>query len=767
MQFLFFGSDGVPLFVREDAESAHYVPDEYTLTAEFPFCPGKRIERGMRIGYTDEHGIFLPFEIRKCEILEPDHYQRITAEHIAVSELSDRHIYQREITDKTASAALAGVLNGTGWSVGTVTAIGTSSADISTGSVWQAVRAIEENWNVYITPRVGVGPAGITARALDIAPAGGTWNGVRLAIDKNADEVGVTYDDTDVITAMYGYGRSDGGIPLSFADVVWSKLSGDPANKPSGQTYVEDAEATALYGRNGSPRWGYYQNGNVGEGRALLNLTWRALSQTSAPKVSIDMAVTDLYRLGYADQPIRLHDTAEVDVSPIGVRLRLEIVKLDIDLLDPTATRVTIGEYIPNIVYINRQTAMRAGGGGGGGGGRGQSALEKEISEFETEIIANNYEISLRAYQRDMDNVEEILRQAGISINAQGVLVYADDNPNMLGSRFEVNAAAITSEVTRATAAEGALSSRITQNADSISLVVSNGSIKAAQIVAAINASGSSVVISADHIVLDGDTVADALRAKNVVLGTVMAGACNLGNTTIDGRLTVLPGNGFYWGGYSLNLQYIKPGTAIAGVDQIFTTSSSAVNLEHYHDITATESGGVVTITQGAVSSTAGTANFNIADTAYFRNAVAAARAEGAASVSVDDIAAARQTAMSYDASTKILSATWRLTAIHGGTTNLASYDKVLTVPGNLAYNAGASSVTIASDSSHLQWTTTSRSIGYISGTITAIASNGAIGSRTVTNIAAPKVTSISVNEQMRVAVLTYDQNAGQVTMSY
>ena len=332
---------------------------------------------------------------------------------------------------------------------------------------------------------------------------------------------------------------------------------------------------------------------------------------------------------------------------------------------------------------------------------------------------------------------------------------------------ISVNATAITSEVRRATEAEGTLSSRITQNANSIALVVENGSIKAAQIVAAINSSGSSVTISADHIVLDGDTIADAIKAKNVILGTIMAGACNLGNTSIDGRLVVQPGNGFYWGGYSLNLQYIKPGTAIAGVDQIFTTSSSAVNLEHYHDITATESGGVVTITQGAVSSTAGTANFNIAATAYFQNAVAAARAEGAASASVDDITAARNTNMSYDASTKIMSATWRLTAIHGGTTNLASYDKVLTVPGNLAYNAGRNDVTIASDSSHLQWATTSRSIGYISGTITAIASNGAIGSRTVTNIAAPKVVSISVNEGMRVAVLTYDQNAGQVTMSY
>lgn len=474
MDFLFFSAADVPLFVRNDAESATWTVEELGLQALFPWRDDKVIRQGMRIGFKDDTGVFQPFEIRKVRTYEPDHYQEITAEHIAISELSDEHIAPAELTNVTAQAALTQILTGTLWSVGQVTASGTSSGDVSMGSVWQAARVVEENWNVYITPRVTFGAGGITGRYLDIAPAEPVWRGVRLSLDKNADEIGVTWDDTETYTALYGYGRSVDRTPINFGSVTWTQTSDHPA-KPAGQTYLEDPAATALYGRNGRPRFGFYQNGDITDPGVLLQKTWDALKLCNAPQVSIDCQVRDLYRLGYADQPIRLHDAAIIDVQPTGEMLRREIIRLTVDLLDPTATRPTIGAYIPNIIYIQRETATRASGRGGGGGrggrgGGGQTNAEYQLSEYETEITANNYQIGLRAYQRDMDNVENILRQAGMSINAQGVLIYADDAPNMVGSKFNVQADRITTEVTDRTNADSTLSSRITQTASEITL---------------------------------------------------------------------------------------------------------------------------------------------------------------------------------------------------------------------------------------------------------------------------------------------------------
>jgi phage minor structural protein len=208
--------------------------------------------------------------------MEPDHYQRITAEHIAISELTDEHYAGAELTDATAQAALAGLLTGTLWQVGNVTASGTQTADLSLGSVWQNVRTIEQNWNVYITPRVTFNTSGITGRYLDIAPAQGTWRGVRLSLDKNADDVGVVIDDTNVITAIYGYGAMTDGKPLDFSSVTWAQTADHPA-KPAGQKYLEDPAATAAYGRNGRPRYGYYQNSDIDNAETLLQKAWESL----------------------------------------------------------------------------------------------------------------------------------------------------------------------------------------------------------------------------------------------------------------------------------------------------------------------------------------------------------------------------------------------------------------------------------------------------------------------------------------------------------
>ena len=382
METIFLDVAGTVQFVRDDIVQGNWTQEEYTVNATFPFVSGKIITRGMRLAFRDPATNSLEmFEIRNVQNVEPGHYQQIVAEHIAVAELSDEHCTTAEITDKTPAQALGTVLTGTLWSVGNSTVNTSSSVDIARGSVWQAVNAISQNWNVYITPRVTVNSAGsITGRYLDIAPAQGTWRGVLLSIDKNILDSSVTYDDSEVITAMYGYGGSveveqstqpNTYQELTFADVVWSETSSHPA-KPSGQTYLEWPSKTALYGRNGRPRYGFYQNADITDANLLLQKTWEVLQTTADPKISISGMVADLYRLGYKDQPLRLHDTVIVEIRQTGEKFEKEIIRLDVDLVDPTATRPEIGDYIPNIIYINRETHEYATG-GGGGGGRGQS----------------------------------------------------------------------------------------------------------------------------------------------------------------------------------------------------------------------------------------------------------------------------------------------------------------------------------------------------------------------------------------------------------
>lgn len=408
MEFIFLNPAGTVLFSRSDAEDAHWLPHEYSMSAMFPFDPAKKIERGMRIAFRDPvTNTIEMFEVR--DVIMPDGEQNIQAEHIAISELSDEHINTTKITEKTAAEALTTALTGTLWAVGTNTAAGTQNADFSRGSVWQAVGTIQQNWNVYITPRVVISAAGvITGRYLDIAPAGGVFRGLRLSVRKNMTDPSVQINDEDLYTALYGYGASveqarqgqdDQPVELTFADEVWTATADHPA-KPSGQTYLEWPEKTAAYGRNGRPRYGYYQNGAVKDPALLLELTWQALKKAADPKISITGTVTDLARLGMPDVPLRWHDKAIVEIEDIGEVYEKEIIQLDVDLLDESNNRPQIGEYIPNIVYINRDTAKKAGG-GGGGGGHGDDNAEDEQLHFETEFIRTQQMIGMVAGIKD------------------------------------------------------------------------------------------------------------------------------------------------------------------------------------------------------------------------------------------------------------------------------------------------------------------------------------------------------------------------------
>ena len=402
METKFLNAAGTVLFTRDDMEQGSWSVEQYTVNATFPYVTGKVIERGQRMVFRDHatNGLEV-FEVRNVNNIEPEHYQQIIAEHIAVSELSDDHCNSQEIDDKTALQALTTVLSGTLWSAGNSSVSGTQSADIARGSVWQAVGTIEKNWNAYIVPRITFNSAGaITGRYLDIIPAQGTWRGVRLSIDKNMQDSSVVYDDTNVITAMYGYGgnvevENQSGLndteELTFKDEVWTATSEHPA-KPANQTYIEYPEKTALYGRNGRPRYGYYQNSDIDDAAVLLQKTWETLKETCDPEISISCTVADLYRLGYADQPLRLHDTVIVEVRQTGEKFEKEIIALEVDLIDPTATRPTIGDYVPNIVYINRATEETASG-GGGGGGRGQNNEEKKIYDTYYDLSANTDEL--------------------------------------------------------------------------------------------------------------------------------------------------------------------------------------------------------------------------------------------------------------------------------------------------------------------------------------------------------------------------------------
>lgn len=637
MTFTFFNAAGQVLFLRDDAEQAEHNHQEMSLFALFAYDSAKVITQGMRIGYTDNLGVFQVFEIIKVKAYEPDHYQEITAEHICISELTDEIYTGGDLLEQTPSQAVQALLTGTLWSVGNVSATNESGVKLSFGDVWSDIRSVEKNWNVYITPRVTVNASGITGRYLDIAPAEPVWRGMTFSLDKNMVDASVIWDDSRVKTALYGYGKKSMTVagesekqPWTFASVEWTQTADHPA-KPEGQIYLEDPTATAAYGRNGRARYGYYQNGDIEDPEKLLELTWETLKTVNVPDVTIEGAVRDITTFGFTDVPIRLHDLAHIEIRPTNVVLNKEIVQYTENLIQPENSRVTIGTYIPNIVYITNEVAN---GGGGRGGSGGNSDEEYKLKEFEAGIYYNQQTIALKAWQRDLEKTDEnlLLAYAAIGVSSNSISSIVTGSGVQLDP---VTGNIITDSNGLPVFATGSsqMWSNIEQNKNRIALVVTSSggsdSVNAASIVAAVNAAGSSVTINADKIVLNGQTLVTEISGiqgefDNLVSGTTLCSGLYTSSMRITGDFILSSTTGSW---HTIQLGSVQSKSVVAS-----GAVGGTVDFDHSHAITMTESSGVVTATMGAAVSTTDSgriANFNIADTAFYQNAVSAARTAG------------------------------------------------------------------------------------------------------------------------------------------
>lgn len=362
IEFTFFSVSGEALFVRSDASTAEWVQDQMELRATFPLNEEKPIQRMQRVGFTDAQGVFQCFEVYRAQTDQPKGTQTLRACHICVAELRDYVLGPFTPTDATPASAITQALTGTGWALGTCTATNTNTLDASYEDVWSALADIRDLWGLRITPRVTFGAGGITGKYLDVTDDAPIQTGLRLSLERNLPKVQVVYDDSEVKTALYAYGKTttEDGVEstVNIGPAVWSKAGGDPADKPAGQLYVEDTTATAAFGRAGTPRFGIYTNYEQEDPEALLAEAWTALQSVNQPKLNISGTILDLYAMGYTGEPVMLGGAANVDVE--GLKVSAKIIKHTQNLLLPEKSKVTLGNFVTDIVWAQSQTAKRA-----------------------------------------------------------------------------------------------------------------------------------------------------------------------------------------------------------------------------------------------------------------------------------------------------------------------------------------------------------------------------------------------------------------------
>lgn len=254
--------------------------------------------------------------------------------------------------DRNPGEMLSIALQGTRWTSGVVYGGATGSTNFYYISTLEAIKKIVELFGLEVTFTVTIDPQTnqITRRQVNLYAQQGQRTGKRFEYGSNLLSVTREEARDGLITALIGRGKGeqvsegqdgspDGyGRRIDFADIVWSKAKGNPTDKPYGQEYVEDKDATAAFGfDNGKPRIGLQIFEDITDKNELLKATWAALQTLKRPQVSFKASVGDVGSLG-------LGDTVAIIRHDIGIEYFTRVYKVDHNLLDEKQNEIELGD---------------------------------------------------------------------------------------------------------------------------------------------------------------------------------------------------------------------------------------------------------------------------------------------------------------------------------------------------------------------------------------------------------------------------------------
>lgn len=261
----------------------------------------------------------------------------------SLCELSRSRPGRDEYRPTTALAAAQHATAGTRWGVGEVDSTGDGpQCELYRVSCLGCVTAAAETFGLEPYATYAVGDAGVASRTLNLHRRGSD-RGRRFEYGRDLASVKAEYSSEDVVTALRGLGKGepteDGhGRRITFADVN------------EGLDYVEDVEATAVWGMPGPggtmlPAFADVVFEGVDDPEMLLDLTRAELERRSSPQVSYEMDVVGAAGGGLDALDVSIGDAVEVvdPTFPGTLRVSARVVEAMWDLLALGKSRLTLG----------------------------------------------------------------------------------------------------------------------------------------------------------------------------------------------------------------------------------------------------------------------------------------------------------------------------------------------------------------------------------------------------------------------------------------
>lgn len=310
-------------------------------------------EPGEYLGFFDIDHHFRLFAIDKADDDDKRGVTVITATDSAVAQLAHAIVPEARMEAATAQQAAEAVLAGSGFTLGLVTLKEeTSPLSLYMTNRWKALRDIAVQYQVRVTPYYEIVDGEIAGRRVDVTERTSEYRGILFEGASGTSQIYVTRSGIP-ITRMYGYGKATGEEDpptcVTFADVVWSRANGDPADKPAGQAYIDDPDADS------ADVWEDAYNDKYEEDpEKLLASTWAELEKRRRPKVSGTATAADLEDIpGHEHRIVRLHDKVVVRTKR-GEDVEAAVIGIKRNYLRPGLTKITVGEETDDSGLIQR-----------------------------------------------------------------------------------------------------------------------------------------------------------------------------------------------------------------------------------------------------------------------------------------------------------------------------------------------------------------------------------------------------------------------------
>ena len=257
------------------------------------------------------------------------------------------YIKDRRFNNRPVLEAATAIVDGTDWQLGY---IDTNLPNVNTNFYYisrlEALSKLIEATGAEVRFRVEISGNKIIAKRMDLYKKLGTFKGKRFAYGSNLLEIVKEEDTSELYTALVGRGKGEetdtGGFGrrITFADVSWSKASGDPVDKPLGQEFIELPEMTAYYGYpDGEPRTDIVEFGDIEEPELLLKATYERLVEISRPQVQFKAKVQ-------TTGDMQLGEEVAIIRSDLGFRYKTRVFRVKRDYLNNMYTEVELGDKL-------------------------------------------------------------------------------------------------------------------------------------------------------------------------------------------------------------------------------------------------------------------------------------------------------------------------------------------------------------------------------------------------------------------------------------